>query len=79
MKNITSFIGRMNKIGIKIELASNFPWIYIESINGKTVTEKYKANHGFTLAYMNLSSSGTTFEDLGEVFKLIRKYTRDEK
>jgi len=65
-------IDRLNKIGIVLELVGNYPWIYIRKINGKIVTEKYLANHGFTIAFYNGADSKLT--DIGEIFKLIRKY-----
>lgn len=65
-------IDRLNKIGITLDLVGNYPWIYVRKINGKTVTEKYLANHGFTMAFIN--GTDGTLTDLKEIFKLIRKY-----
>jgi hypothetical protein len=72
---LTSFINRMNRIGIDIELFSNIPWIYINSINGKRVTETFEANHGFTIAFLPVRvDQELAFTDITEIFKLIRKY-----
>lgn len=71
MNNLDIFINRLDKIGIKLELFSNIPWIYIAGINGKVVTEKYASDWGFVLGYLNKEF---TFENLTEIFKLIRKY-----
>ena len=69
------FIQRLKKIGIDISLSSNTPWIYIDKINGKKVIEKFEANHGFTIAFLPIrKNQELQFTDIGEIFKLIRKY-----
>jgi len=69
------FINRLNKIGIKIELVNNYPWIYIDKINGKKVTEKLDGNHGFTIAFLPIrNNQELNFTDISEIFKLIRNY-----
>lgn len=73
--SLTVFIKRLKKIGIDISLSSNTPWIYIDTINGKKVTEKFHANHGFTIAFLPIKKNQElNFTDIGEIFKLIRKY-----
>jgi len=75
MDKIETFVKRLNKIGINIELSCNFPWIYIDKINGKLVTEKYCANHGFTLGFYPIKADQSIqFTNISEIFKLIRKY-----
>jgi len=77
MDKLTVFVERLQKIGIKVELAGNYPWIYLDYINGKRVTEKFKANHGFTIAFVPLKKDKEIdFTDIGEIFKLIRQYTK---
>ena len=72
---LTIFIDRMNKLGINIKLGGNIPWVYIDEINGKRVTEKFQANHGFTIAFLHIKNDQELkFTDIGEIFKLIRKY-----
>ena len=69
------FIERMKKINIDIKLSCNFPWIYIDEINGKRVTEEFKGNHGFTIAFSPIRPNQIMkFTDISEIFKLIRKY-----
>lgn len=65
----------MNRIGIDVVLFGNYPWVYIHTINGKRVTEKFHAEHGFTIGFQP-TVIGKTFEftDIKEIFKLIRKY-----
>ena len=73
------FIRRLKKIGIEIKLSGNFPWIYIQEINGKRVTETFQANHGFTVMFLpgRNDSPVSEFTDIKEIFNLIRKYTKN--
>ena len=72
---LTIFIDRMKKLGISVELIGNTPWIYIHTINGVRVTEQFMANHGFTIAFTPVKlGEELSFTDIGEIFKLIRKY-----
>jgi hypothetical protein len=68
---LTIFIERLAKIGIKIELAGNYPWIYLKSVNGNTIKETYLANHGWTIGFLNKEFK---FTELKEIFNIIRKY-----
>jgi len=74
MDKIKTFIERLSKIGINIELFRNAPWIYIDTINGIKVTEKFHADHGFTLAFTPIKGEQLEFTDISKIFKLIRKY-----
>jgi hypothetical protein len=80
-KNIlTPFIERLKKIGIEVELVGNYPWIYIDKINGKRVTERFEGNHGFTIAFLPVrNDQEMKFTDITEIFKLIRKYVKEDK
>lgn len=68
---------RLAKIGIKIDLSGNYPWIYLNKVNGNRIKEEdyYLGNHGFTIAFLP-SKIGKKMEltDITEVFKIIRKY-----
>lgn len=69
------FVDRMKRININVKLVGNYPWIYIDEINGKRVTEKFEANHGFTIAFLPVRvDRELEFTDISEIFKLIRKY-----
>ena len=69
------FVDRMQKININIKLVGNYPWIYIDEINGKRVTEKFEGNHGFTIAFLPVRADRELeFTYISEIFKLIRKY-----
>ena len=75
MNKIETFIKRLKRIGINIELFGNYPWIYLDVINGVKVTEKFEANHGFTIAFHPVRpGQELAFTDITEIFKLIRKY-----
>jgi len=75
MDKIKIFVERLKKIGIDVELVGNYPWIYLSKINGKSVTEKFHANHGFTVAFYPIKKDQELkFTDIGEIFKLLRKY-----
>jgi len=81
MKNdldkLTVFVNRMKRIGINIKLAGNYPWIYINEINGTRVTEKFEGEHGFTIAFLPVrADKELSFTDITKIFKLIRKYTK---
>jgi hypothetical protein len=69
---INVFVNRLKKIGIKVGLAVNYPWIYIDKINGKTITDKFQGNHGFTIAFYLLNGR-IGFTSLKEIFRLIRE------
>lgn len=65
------FISRLARLGIDVELGGNYPWIYLDKVNGARVKETFRANHGFT-AFM-LGKSGTCkFTDRKVVFNKIR-------
>ena len=76
---LTVFVDRMKRIGIDIKLAGNYPWVYINSINGKRVTEIFEANHGFTIAFLPVrADKELAFTDITEIFKLVRKYVTED-
>jgi hypothetical protein len=71
---------RMRLIGVDIECSVNYPWIYIDRINGKRVTEIFMAEHGFTIGFSPVTKYNEfRFTDMKEIFKLIRKYTKEIK
>ncbi len=68
-------VSRLQKIGIEVELTGNYPWIYLDKINGVRVTEKFQGNHGFTVAFLPIrNDQKMEITNIGEVFKIIRKY-----
>ena len=77
---IKVFVERLKKIGIDVKLSGNYPWVYIDEICGKRVTEKFDGNHGFTIIFLPVrnDSPPSEFTDIKEIFKLIRKYTNEK-
>lgn len=73
--NLTIFINRLKKLNIKLELFGNYPWIYIDKIDGKKVKEKHASDWGFVLGYRN---EGFVFEDIGKIFELLRNYKNEK-
>jgi hypothetical protein len=68
---IKTFVRRLDKLGIAVTFAANYPWIYFNTINGKKVTGLFDANHGWTAFFMR--SDGTYhFNNRREVFKKVR-------
>lgn len=74
VNKLNIFIKRLNKIGINITLVSNFPWIYIATINNKVIIEKFNSKHCFTLGLISIKGGEFNFSDTKEIFELIRKY-----
>ena len=69
------FGDRLKRLGIDVEFTGNYPWIYVDYINGKRVTEKFEGDHGFTVAFLPVRADRPFhFTDIKEIFKLIRKY-----
>ena len=77
---INVFVERLKKIGIDVKLSGNYPWVYIDEICGKRVTEKFDGNHGFTIIFLPVrnDSPPSEFTDIKEIFKLIRKYKNEK-
>lgn len=72
---LTTFVNRMKKLGIKIMMLGNYPWIYLHSVNGNIVKETFQARHGFTIAFMPIKTGQKTkFTDISKLFQIIRKY-----
>jgi hypothetical protein len=75
VNKLNTLVNRMNKINIQLELVDNYPWIYIDKINGKKVTEKFQGDHGFTIAFSPIRlGQPIELTDTKEIFNLIRKY-----
>ena len=71
---INRLVPRLRKIGIDVELFGNYPWVYLDKVNGNKVKEKFCANHGFTIAFIPLNDEKMELLDIREIFKIIRKY-----
>ena len=62
---------RCKRIGINLEFVGNYPWVYLDKVNGNKVKERYMGNHGFTAFFINKGESVTSVK---KIFKAIRKY-----
>ena len=77
LSKLDVFRNRMKKLNIDIELMGNYPWIYIDSINGNRIKREdyFYADHGFTIGFLPIRPDVEFhFTDISEIFKLIRKY-----
>ncbi len=73
MDRLTILRRRLSKIGINLSLVSNYPWIYLDDVNGNIVKEKHNSEHGFTIAIINLDGSIRLTES-EILFKILKKY-----
>ena len=73
---ITKLVDRLDKIGIKVEFVGNFPWIYLDKVNGVKVTEKYRGNHGFTAFFLRARDGEIVWSDRRVVFNKIRQMVK---
>lgn len=64
---------RLLAINIDTAYIGNYPWIYLDTVNKKRVTEKYMAEHGFTVATV-LIDGKVQLTDTKKIFQIIRKY-----
>ena len=75
MTTIDSFVNRLKKIGVEVRLCGNYPWIYMDSVNGKKVLEKLDSEHYFTVFFTAMKvGHPDRITDISEIFKTIRKY-----
>lgn len=74
---LTRLIPRLKRIGIEIEMAGNYPWIYLDRVNGNKIRPEdyFCGNHGFTIAFSPIKpGTKMVLTDIRQVFKVIRKY-----
>lgn len=79
INEITVFVERLKKIGIEIKLSGNYPWIYLDEVNGNKIKREdyFNANHGYTIAWsggMVNTEPHLNWHDIKKTFELIRKY-----
>lgn len=71
---INSFTNKLKSVGINVELVGNYPWIYLDKVNGISVRERFDANHGFTAFYLPVKNTlPVHFSDRKSVFQKIRE------
>ena len=77
LKKLDVFRNRMKKLNIDIQFVGNYPWIYIDSVNGNRIKREdyFEGNHGFTVGFLPVRRDEEFhFTDISMIFKLIRKY-----
>lgn len=75
VQKIVVFVERMKKLGIEMELSSNYPWLYLHKVNGNHVTEKFQSDGHYTIAFGPIRTGEQyKFTDIGKMFDIIRKY-----
>jgi len=73
---------RMQRIGIEIEFVGNFPWIYLDRVNGIRIRqEDFTANHGFNIAWFGIRNEDKIklAEDPKIIIALIRRYVTESR
>jgi hypothetical protein len=74
---LNTLMRRMKKLNIDLELSSNYPWIYLTSVNGNRIKKEdyYDGNHGFTIAFSPLKpDEKVKITSITKTFRVIRKY-----
>ena len=74
---INRLVPRLRKIGINVELVGNYPWIYLDKVNGNRIKREdfFRGNHGFTIAFHPIRVDQVMeLTDIKKVFEIIRKY-----
>jgi hypothetical protein len=74
---LNRIVRRLKKINIELEMVGNYPWIYLEKVNGNRIKRKdyFYGNHGFTIAFLPIRNDQVMeLTDIKEVFRIIRKY-----
>ena len=74
---LSRLVQRLKKIGINIEMVGNYPWIYLDKVNGNGIKKEdyFCGNHGFTIAFYPIRKDQVMeLTDTRKVFEIIRKY-----
>jgi hypothetical protein len=74
---ISILVKRLRRCGIEIELVGNYPWIYLDKVNGNSIKqEDFTANHGFNIAWFGIKNDDKIklAEDPKIIISIIRKY-----
>lgn len=76
MTTLKSFVHRLSKLGVEVGLVGNYPWVYLDTVNGKKVKEKHGGNHGFTLCILGVYNK-TKWSERKVIFKKIREMLKN--
>lgn len=79
MTTISSFVNRLKKIDIQVELIGNYPWVYLDKVNGKKVHGQFRANHGFTVFFRAIKTGEQDkITDIPTIFAKIRETLKQD-
>jgi hypothetical protein len=73
---------RLSKLGIELEFVGNYPWIYLDRVNGIRIRqEDFTANHGFNIAWFGIRNEDKIklAEDPKTIIALIRRYVTESR
>ena len=71
MRNdLIRLVERCAILGIQLEFMANYPWIYLEKVNGKPVQGTYRSDYGFTAFFH--TKEHLKFSNRRMVFQKIR-------
>ena len=74
---INRLVPRLKKIGIEVRLVGNYPWVYLDEVNGNRIKKEdyFRGNHGFTIAFLPIRKDQVMeITDIRKTFEIIRKY-----
>ena len=74
---INRLVPRLKKIGIEVSLVGNYPWVYLDEVNGNRIKKEdyFRGNHGFTIAFLPIRNDQVMeITDIRKTFEIIRKY-----
>ncbi len=75
MTTINSFVNRLSKIGIQVELIGNYPWVYLDRVNGHKVEGYLWSDHEFTVFFRGPKlGQPDKITDIPAIFSKIREY-----
>ncbi len=79
--NLERFITRLKRIGIDVTFVGNYPWVYLDTVNGTRVRGTFQAEHGFTAFWLTLPSAPDKYQitDIRTVFAKIRETLNNKK
>lgn len=79
MESVLIFKQRMQRLGIECVFSCNYPWVYLDSVDGNIVREKNMSKYKYTIGFLPVrSDQHFEFEDIGALFKIIRKYKKNK-
>jgi hypothetical protein len=79
---ISQLVKRLRRCGIEVEFVGNYPWIYLDRVNGIRIRrEDFTANHGFNIAWYGIRNEDKIrfAEEPKTIIALIRRYVRESK